>query len=64
MVGKGLAVTDDVYWKLVDFKFSGKYRSIDEVLRPMIGLPPGPHAHLKECECEGDIYVTTKIRIK
>lgn len=32
-------LTDEVYWALVEKKFRGRHRSIDEVLRPLLGLP-------------------------
>jgi len=52
MVGKGLVVTEKVYWRLVDLKFAGKYRSIDETIRPLIGVSPGKNPRLKNYEDE------------
>ena len=40
MVDKGIMVTEEVYWALVKLKDQGKYRSVDEAIRPLIGLSP------------------------
>jgi len=38
----------EVYWELVRRKDKGNYSSIDETIRPLIGIPPGPKPHLKK----------------
>ena len=43
--------TDEVYWALVRLKDEGGYVSIDEALRPVLGLSPGCETpHLKHYE--------------
>lgn len=48
MVKRDVIVSEDVYWALVNRKFAGQYRSIDEVLRPMLGMHQGKRARLKK----------------
>lgn len=45
--GRDVVVSDVVYWALVKLKFGGQYRSIDEALRPMLGIRPGARPRLK-----------------
>ena len=52
-VDKGIMVTGDVYWALVKLKDQGQYRSIDEALRPLVGLSPArKHPRRKAYEDE------------
>ncbi|WAC05652.1 MAG: hypothetical protein OS112_03220 [Methanoregula sp.] len=48
MVKRDVIVSEDVYWALVNRKFAGQYRSIDEVLRPVLGMQPGKRPRLKK----------------
>jgi hypothetical protein len=42
MVGmKQHVFTDEVYWAIVSLKDNGNYRSVDEAVRPLLGLPAG-----------------------
>ena len=44
---KDVTVSIEVYWALVKRKLDGEFRSIDEVLRPILGIAPGPRSRLK-----------------
>jgi hypothetical protein len=46
-LSKDVAISEKVYWKLCAMKFAGKYRSIDEALRPLLDIPPGERPHVK-----------------
>lgn len=35
------AFSEPVYWALVELKDEGRFRSVDEAVRPLLGLPPG-----------------------
>jgi hypothetical protein len=49
--------SDEVYWALVALKDQGNFRSIDEAVRPLIGLSPGvKNPQLKKFR-EGDDHV-------
>jgi hypothetical protein len=48
MVKRDVIVSEDVYWALVNRKFAGQYRSIDEVLRPLLGMHQGKRPRLKK----------------
>jgi hypothetical protein len=47
MAKKDVVFSEAVYWALVDLKDEGRYRSIDEALRPVLGLPSGERPFLK-----------------
>ena len=47
MVKHDVIVSEDVYWALVNRKFYGQYRSIDAVLRILLGMNSGPRSRLK-----------------
>jgi hypothetical protein len=47
VVERDIKVTDEVYWHLVGLKLNGKFRSVDEALRPILGLKSGSNPYLK-----------------
>jgi hypothetical protein len=47
MVKKDVVVSEEIYWSLVELKNEGQYRSIDEALRPVLGIVPGARPHLE-----------------
>lgn len=61
-VTKSLDVTEEVYWRVVNLKHSGKYYSVDEALRPQLGMSPGrKRPRLKRFEDEvNDGYLPKK----
>jgi hypothetical protein len=45
-----------VYWAIVDLKDKGHYRSVDEAIRPLLGLPSGQkHPRKKGFEVDDDV---------
>jgi len=51
LMSKHHVFTDEVYWALVELKDRGEYISIDEAIRPLLGMPPGcDHPHLRSYE--------------
>lgn len=45
-------LSEDVYWKLVEMKFKTRARSVDEVLRVLLGMPAN-HTRVKHYSHEG-----------
>lgn len=47
MQERDVRITTELWRRLNKLKFDGGYTSIDEALRPLVGLDPGPRPYLK-----------------